>query len=134
MIKQKAIEGLGLKQMKRDFYDPQSVINKPEWQVAIWPGFKTTIRQHEHELLLGCEVSHKILRTDSALSTIRQVMTRFKGPDATRAIRRALIGAIVISIYNNKTYRIDDVDFNSCPASKFYCSIIFFTTSNAQWS
>ena len=119
MIKQQAIAKLGLKQIKRDFYDPGSVIEKREWQVSIWPGFKTTIRQHEHELLLGCEVSHKILRTDSALSTITQVMQRFgSNQDSIRAIKRALIGAIVISQYNNKTYRIDDVDFDSTPESK----------------
>ena len=53
MIKQQAIEKMGLKQIKRDFFDPGNVINKPEWQVAIWPGYKTTIRQHERELLLG---------------------------------------------------------------------------------
>ena len=68
-------------------------------------------------LLIGCEVAHKILRTDSALSTIKELYQRFRGNDAIRAIRRALIGAIVISVYNNKTYRIDDVDFNSTPAS-----------------
>ena len=69
--------------------------------------------------ILGCEVSHKILRTDSALSTIKQVYQRFgAGSEAVRAIRRALIGAIVISTYNNKTYRIDDVDFGSSPSSK----------------
>ena len=69
--------------------------------------------------ILGCEVSHKILRTDSALSTIKQVYQRFgAGSEAVRAIRRALIGAIVISTYNNKTYRIDDVDFGSSPLSK----------------
>ena len=38
MIKQSAIEKLGLKQMKRDFYDPGGVINKPEWNIALWPG------------------------------------------------------------------------------------------------
>ena len=53
MIKQQAIEKMGLKQIKRDFFDPGNVIEKPEWQVAIWPGYKTTIRQHERELLLG---------------------------------------------------------------------------------
>ena len=38
MIKQSAIEKLGLKQMKRDFYDPGGVIDKPEWNIALWPG------------------------------------------------------------------------------------------------
>ena len=119
MIKQEAIEQLGLKQLKRDFFDPGATINKPEWQVSIWPGYKTTIRQHEQELLMGCEISHKILRTDSALSTIKQVQQRISGADqAVRAIKRALIGAIVIASYTNKTYRIDDVDFKSNPNSK----------------
>ena len=73
MIKQQAIENLGLKQLKRDFFDPQACIELPEWQISIWPGYKTTIRDHERGLCLSCEVTHKILRTDSALNTIRQI-------------------------------------------------------------
>jgi aubergine-like protein len=119
MIKQQAIQCLGLKQMKRDFYDPAAVINITEWQISVWPGYKTTIRQHEQELLMGCEVTHKMLRTDSALSTIRQIQNRFRGgPEAIRAIRRSLIGAIVISTYNNRTYRIDDISFDETPMCK----------------
>ena len=38
MIKQAAIERLGLKQMKRDFYDPGAVIHKKEWNISLWPG------------------------------------------------------------------------------------------------
>ena len=120
LIKQEAIEGLGLKQIKRDFFDPENVIQKPEWQVDIWPGYITTIRQHEYELLLGCQITHKILRTDSALGTMRQVMGRGGGAMRDRGymIKKALVGNIIISTYNNKTYRIDDVDFNSSPRSK----------------
>ena len=120
MIKQSAIEKLGLKQMKRDFYDPGAVINKQEWNIALWPGYKTTIRQHETELLLGVEITHKMLRTDSALGTIASIQKRYgNGPDCIRHIKRALIGSIVISHYNNKTYRIDDVDFSTKPTCKF---------------
>ena len=120
IIKQQALEKLGLKQFQRNFFDPKAAINKPEWQVSIWPGYKTTIRQHEHELLLGCEMSFKVLRTDSALATIRGVQQKIQNPEqAMRAIKRALIGSVVISTYNNKTYRIDDVDFNSNPGASF---------------
>lgn len=119
MIKQRAIEKLGLKWMKGDYFDPAAGIEMPEWQITIWPGYRTTIRQHERELLLGFEVVHKLLRTDSAYSTIQQVVYRYgTGEEAIRAIKRALIGAIVISCYNNKTYRIDDVDFGSNPMCK----------------
>ena len=141
MIKQSAIEKLGLKQMKRDFYDPGGVIRKPEWNIDLWPGislfllhlqcwrqrhifhsfsgYKTTIRQHENELLLGVEVTHKMLRTDSAWGTISNIQQRYgNGPECIRQIKRALMGSIVISNYNNKTYRVDDVDFNTTPACK----------------
>ena len=161
MIKQSAIEKLGLKQMKRDFYDPGGVINKPEWNIALWPGmplfttfaifceinlflqfagYKTTIRQHENEMLLGIEITHKMLRTDSAWGTISNIQQRYgNGPDCIRQIKRALIGSIVISHYNNKTYRVDDVDFSTTPACKFFYElqhkchlkyVLFFKFSN----
>ena len=119
MIKQQAIEHLGLKQIKRDFFDPENVIEKPEWQINIWPGYVTTIRQHEYELLLGCQITHKILRTDSAFGTMRQIMSRVQGNAQAYAIKKALVGNIIICTYNNKTYRIDDVDFSSSPKSTF---------------
>ena len=83
-------------------------------------GYKTTIRQHENEMLLGVEITHKMLRTDSAWGTISNIQQRYgNGPECIRQIKRALIGSIVISHYNNKTYRVDDVDFSTTPACKF---------------
>lgn len=35
------------------------------------------------------------------------------------SFKREIIGSIVLTDYNNKTYRIDDVDFNSSPSSTF---------------
>ena len=34
-------------------------------------------------------------------------------------IFRELLGKVVLTKYNNKTYRIDDLDFNSSPESQF---------------
>lgn len=39
--------------------------------------------------------------------------------DKNDAVRRALIGQSVITRYNNKTYRIDDIDFSASPSKKF---------------
>lgn len=36
-------------------------------------------------------------------------------------ISKALLGSVVITRYNNKTYRIDDIDFSQSPLSKFKC-------------
>ena len=103
-------------------------------------GYKTTIRQHENEMLLGVEITHKMLRTDSAWGTISNIQQRYgNGPECIRQIKRALIGSIVISHYNNKTYRVDDVDFSTTPACKFFYElqhkchleyVLFFKFSN----
>lgn len=41
------------------------------------------------------------------------------GSDYKQEIMAALCGATVITHYNRKTYRIDDVDFSLTPLSKF---------------
>ena len=36
-----------------------------------------------------------------------------------RIVKKALIGHVVLTRYNNKTYRVDDIDFNQNPKSTF---------------
>lgn len=42
-----------------------------------------------------------------------------KGGDWKESFKREIISSVVLTDYNNKTYRIDDVDFNSSPSSTF---------------
>lgn len=35
-------------------------------------------------------------------------------------IKAELVGKIVMTVYNRKTYRIDDIDFGQTPSSTFY--------------
>ena len=39
---------------------------------------------------------------------------------------KTLLGCIVMTRYNNKTYRIDDIDWNKKPADKFQVHPIRF--------
>jgi len=41
------------------------------------------------------------------------------GSDYKQEILAALCGATVITHYNYKTYRVDDIDFSMTPLSKF---------------
>lgn len=41
-------------------------------RITIWPGYTTTIREHETNLLLNVEVQHKLLRGDTALEIMNQ--------------------------------------------------------------
>lgn len=41
------------------------------------------------------------------------------GGEYQEAFKRAVIGTVVLTGYNNKTYRVDDVDFDASPSSTF---------------
>ena len=41
-----------------------------------------------------------------------------RGGNYEAEIKKKLLGAIVMTKYNKKTYRVDDIDFKANPASK----------------
>lgn len=84
----------------------------PEFNLELWPGYITSIRQHEHDILLCAEINFKVLRTDN----VYQLMSRCSNK---REMENNVIGQIIITDYNNKTYRIDDISFEENPNDKF---------------
>lgn len=62
------------------------------------------------------EITTKIIRTDTLLDQIGAMWS--KGQDKGR-ITCEIIGTIIMTKYNRKTYRIDDIDWNQTPASTF---------------
>lgn len=58
------------------------------------------------------------MRTD----TVLDLLMRCRREDERgfeNTFKQKVLGITVLTNYNNKTYRIDDVDFNITPASKF---------------
>lgn len=47
------------------------------------------------------------------------MQTKTNDKDSKQEIMVALLGSTVITHYNRKTYRIDDIDFSMTPLSKF---------------
>ena len=69
-------------------------------KLEIWPGYVTSIRQHEEQILLCCEISCKVLRTDTVLEQIEEIYKRTTGgPSFKPSVEKALLGAIVITRY-----------------------------------
>ena len=73
------MENMQLELIRRDYYDPKAAIILKQHKLELWPGYVTSIRQHESQILLCCEVSHKILRTDTVLDQIEEVHKRSGG-------------------------------------------------------
>ena len=70
--------------------------------------------------MLCCELSNKILRTDTVLDQIQEIIKRGSNTSNFRSlVEKALLGAIIITRYNNKTYRIDEIAWDKSPMEEF---------------
>ena len=114
-------EKLELTEMGRSYFDHGQAIHINEYQLELWPGFVTTLKQHENELLMCVEVTHKVLRKDNVLDVMQGIRERAQrtGDEWKRAIENELVGTVVMTTYNKKTYRVDGVDWNQHPTDTF---------------
>ncbi|KAG8325296.1 hypothetical protein J6590_071086 [Homalodisca vitripennis] len=85
---------LDLQIINRDYYDPKAKVEVTEYFPELWPGYKTTIRQHENQV------------------------SRHTG-DYKTEFNKAVIGSVVLTDYNNKKYTISDVNRSETPSCSF---------------
>lgn len=78
----------------------------------------TSVRQHEADILLCAEVTNKVMRTET-IYDILQTCIQNERANYQTPFTNAVLGTTVLTAYNNKTYRIDDVDFALSPMSTF---------------
>lgn len=117
IILRRSMEGLKLQLVGRNLFDAVAKIDIREFNLQLWPGYLTSIRQHEQDLLLCAELSFKVMRTEtvySIMQTTYQESRNFK-----EAFNQKMLGTVVLTDYNNRTYRVDDVKFDMSPLSKF---------------
>ncbi|KAK9512245.1 hypothetical protein O3M35_000713 [Rhynocoris fuscipes] len=118
IVIRKCIAGLNLQLVGRDFFDAAMKVKIDKYNMELWPGYVTSVRQHERDVLLGVDLANKIMRKDTVLNLINELTHR--SPDNWRdSFEQAIVGATVITPYNNKTYRIDDVQFDVTPQCTF---------------
>lgn len=76
-----------------------------------------SIRYHEAGILLNCYIAHKLMRTETIYDILSQCQREDAANFKENFIRKVLC-MTVLTAYNNKTYRIDDVDFQKTPLRK----------------
>jgi len=120
IIQRQMMEKLGLELIGRNYYDPNAASLVREYCLEVWPGYITSIRQHENNIMMCAEVSNKVIRTDTVFEQMGVIWQR-RPPNYQAAVEKALIGSIVMTRYNKKTYRIDAIDWSLTPSCKFDC-------------
>eukprot|EP01133_Synstelium_polycarpum_P006537 gene6537-7571_t len=111
---------MGLTMIGRQYFKSTNVFKIEKHQLEVWPGFFTSVSHIEAGTSLLCDVAHKIVRTQSILSYIKECRASLpppaKGPrKSDTEILNAIQGSIVIT----KTYRVSDIDWKMTPMSTF---------------
>uniref|UniRef100_A0A3B5AYK6 Piwi-like protein 2 n=1 Tax=Stegastes partitus TaxID=144197 RepID=A0A3B5AYK6_9TELE len=109
---------IGLKLVGRNHYDPESAVILGKHRLQVWPGYATCIKRTDGGLYLSVDVSHKVLRNDSVLDVMNILYQQSK-ENFQDECTKELIGSIVITRYNNRTYRIDAIEWNKSPKDTF---------------
>jgi len=111
------LKKLSFIQIRRNYYNPnKSVFLQSFGDLEIWPGFISSVNQFKDGAMLNIETSHRLIRTDTALDIIKQMMGNNRKNDANEHFK----GCVVITRYNgDKSYILDGIDFSKTPADSF---------------
>ncbi|XP_052772354.1 piwi-like protein 1 [Mya arenaria] len=109
---------LSMVQVGRYFYNPNTPSVVPQHRLEVWPGYITAVSEQEGGLMLLADASHRVLTTETVLDKMQTMVQR--NPQGFRDdVIRQLIGTVVLTRYNNKTYRVDDIIWNQNPQHTF---------------
>nr|XP_055091655.1 piwi-like protein 1 isoform X6 [Symphalangus syndactylus] len=119
IIFRRLLKIMNLQQIGRNYYNPNDPIDIPSHRLVIWPGFTTSILQYENSIMLCTDVSHKVLRSETVLDFMFNFYHQTEEHKFQEQVSKELIGLVVLTKYNNKTYRVDDIDWDQNPNSTF---------------
>ncbi|XP_046871685.1 piwi-like protein 2 [Hypomesus transpacificus] len=118
VVLRRVMKILGLKLVGRNHYDPESAVILGKHRLQVWPGYSSCIKHTDGGLYLSVDVSHKVLRNDSVLDVMNVIYQQSRESFQDECTKE-LIGSIIITRYNNRTYRIDDIEWSKSPKDTF---------------
>ncbi|CAH2043482.1 unnamed protein product, partial [Iphiclides podalirius] len=112
------MKDLQLVRFGRQHFNERSAIQIPQHKLEVWPGYVTAVDEYEGGLMLTLDSTHRVLRTQSVLSFIKETV-QTEGANWKRAMSDRLIGCSVMTTYNKKLFRVDSIDDSMNPRSTF---------------
>ena len=112
------LQHLGWNLMGRYYFDPTTRHKIEQHKLEVLQGLITAINFHDDGILMCTDTVHKVIRSETCLEVLQELIKRDRSSFQNNA-RRELAGSIVITPYNNKTYKIDDIAFDKNPTFKF---------------
>ncbi|XP_061673769.1 piwi-like protein 2 isoform X2 [Syngnathoides biaculeatus] len=118
VVLRRAMKILGFKLVRRNHYDPESAVVLGKHRLQVWPGYSTCIKNTDGGLYLCVDMSHKVLRNDSVLD-LMSILYQQSKENFKDECTKEFVGGIIITRYNNRTYRIDAIEWDKSPKDTF---------------
>lgn len=111
---------LGMQQIGRNYFDrrPLGEVRNFYGGIEVLQGVQTAINNHDGGLLLMVDNNCKFMRKQNARDVLLQ-LNRDARSNFPILAKKELVGSIVMSKTNNKTYKIDDINFGANPTNTF---------------
>ncbi|CAF1424094.1 unnamed protein product [Rotaria magnacalcarata] len=120
LIVRKLLELSGLRLIGRNYYQFDHKVDLERYRLTLFPGFLTNVNIYEGSLMINVDLSHKVLNKTTVFNRLQDIFTQFV--DFKRAQDEAtkeLVGQIVLTTYNSKTYKIDEIAWDKSPNYTF---------------
>jgi len=109
------------------FYSPQVglFVNPDQYDqvgsdIMMLRGFRTAANIHDgRRMLMNLEASHKLVQKKSVLSIMESIKAEYRGDNLPAILSTTLVGKIVVTSYNKRCYRIEEIDIETKPTSTF---------------
>ncbi|XP_035709089.1 piwi-like protein Siwi [Folsomia candida] len=121
VLVKKAQEKLSLALLGRYYFDAEQKVDFAQHRLQLWPGFVTSIRQMERGVYLNVDLTFKVCRTETVYALMTAIRERSQG-NFKPVIEAAVIGTVVMTAYNKRTYKITGIKWDLRPTHSFTVS------------
>ncbi|KAJ3661753.1 hypothetical protein Zmor_006138 [Zophobas morio] len=106
-----------------NYFSPDHKQIVPQHKLEVLPGFVVHVDEMEGGLMLCLDTQHKVIRSQTVYELMGEIHSAVGGDRSYKGkVRDNVVGSCVLTKYNNKTYTVDDVVFDTCPRSVFHAS------------
>lgn len=107
--------------MKGSYFDAKNACVMSDYNLDIWSGFTPTVSQLKKGILLNLNVTHKVIRYETALDMIITLQNNYSNKsDFAREVQLQLQNISVITRYNGETnFIIDSICLDKSPRDVF---------------
>ncbi|CAI4233150.1 unnamed protein product [Auanema sp. JU1783] len=120
IILRRCLELVGFKQLCRHFYNPAQATKVTNYDLEVWSGYETAIKQYENDLMLCIENRFKVLRTKTFLDILNEEkLTCNNKQQYQMKCEEKFEGQTLVTYYNNRMKRISTIEWDLNPTTRF---------------